>query len=561
MTTAVQPRELREYQIEAVDAVIDSWANDIRRTGVVLPTGAGKSTVIAALALHCVNMGLRVVLLAHRGELLDQMALAIAAVDPSAQPVGIVRAEQDEPDAPIVAASLQTLANERRRLSLGHRDVILWDEVHHAGAAGWHETATAMRLYDGAFMCGFTATMRRDSGHSLGGIIESVAYEKDLRWAIEHGFLVPPRGLTVRVPELDLANVKIVAGDFHQGELAEVMEAAAEYVVDAITMHAADRQPIVFAASVEGAHIIADALSARGYPALAVDGSMGRDERDAIYTCYREGACRALVTVQILTEGADFPMCDCTVLARPTRSQVLYSQMVGRALRLHPGKTDALVLDLSGSTRVMQLITITDLSADVEHKTVDTDGNEIVDPLDQEAEYDEPLPKIVRQGPVDMVTIDLLSSVETNVLWLQTAKGVPFMSLPGAVLVFLWPLGDDTWAPAYMTDSGKGAWIISVDDWPEDARVSEQVETPTSSTPPVMDLDTARATAQKWVHEYSGKALPMRSASWRSNQAPSDKQLRFARMLGIPDTENMTKARLSDEISVSVASKRLDKAL
>ena len=362
-STTPAPRELRGYQVAAADAVEADWA-EFDRVGVVLPTGAGKSTVIGELVNRSHARGERSVILAHRGELLDQMRRDLLAVNPLINPdhIGIVRAEEDDHHCPIVFASLQTLATAHRRQALGPRDRIFWDEVHHAGAEGFHTTFSELGGYETAKMAGFTATMYRDKSGKigLGDVIQRVSYEKDIAWAIKMGFLVTPRGMTVRIKGLDaLDDVRSVAGDFHQGDLADVMEAATSYVVEAIQKHAEDRQPIIFAASVDAAHTIADALTAADYPALAVTGAMPYAERQPIYAAYRAGEARALVTVQVLTEGADFPMCDTVVLARPTRSKNLYSQMVGRALRLHPGKTDALVLDLAGSARHMRLVNLT----------------------------------------------------------------------------------------------------------------------------------------------------------------------------------------------------------
>lgn len=546
------PRELRPYQQAAVAAVHQDWAEGTRRVGVVLPTGAGKSTVIAALAADAYQRGLRVVLLAHRGELLDQMLDAVRAVDPTipADQLGVVRAEQDDHGAAIVAATLQTLAHAHRRQALGPREVILWDEVHHAGAEGWHATFEDLDGYgDDTFMCGFTATMYRDKdrkGRGLGEIIQKISYERDLRWAIEQGYLVQPQGLTVRIQGLNALNdVRTVAGDFHQGQLAEVMEAATDYVVEAVTTHAADRRPIIFAASVDAAHLIADALTAADYPAIAVTGEQGYEQRQEAYHAYRAGFTKAIVTVMVLTEGADFPMCDAVVLARPTRSRNLYSQMVGRALRLYDGKDDALVLDLSGSTRVMKLVNLSQLDKDAPMRAVDETGQDVTDDyLDEIDSEPEPPAKIVRQGPVDMVTIDLLAGDDT--LWLETPKGVPFINLERNEVVFLWPDDDrELWAVGHInTRTRKGGW-------------AEEIE----GEPPYDDLKSAIENAEEWAVE-NGYQLPGRDSSWRSgNRAPSEAQLRFARTLHIVEAEGMTKGRLSDEISIALAARLLDPAM
>lgn len=551
--SGTEARQLRPYQLEAVAAVERDWATGTNRVGVVLPTGAGKSTVIGQLAANAYHRGKRVVMLAHRGELLDQMVRDLKAVAPwiPDSDIGIVRAEVDDHHCPIVAASLQTLSHARRLKSLGDRDVILWDEVHHAGAEGFHTTFEDLGGYgEGALMAGFTATMRRQqTGRiGLGDVIEKISYTKDLRWAIEQGFLIKPKGLTVRLDDLNaLDDVRTVAGDFAQGEMAAVMEAATSYVVDAVRMHAADRRPIIFAASVEAANAITDRLNEVGYPSVCVTGDMSYDNRQEHYHAYRMGTVRALVTVMVLTEGADFPMCDCVVLARPTRSSNLYSQMIGRALRLYDGKEDALVLDLAGSTRQMRLTSLPQILPGVESRVVGGDGEEIIDPEPEETTTEEE--RVVlrpvrnrRRGPVDMVTIDLLSGRESQVLWLETPAGVPFIPLTDGWVVFLWPKGATKGADTYAvgninTRTRAGGWMGG-----------EETYLPTQQA-----IEYAEASVTT-----GGFQLPRRAGWWRQSQPPSEAQLRFARSLGIPEYEDMTKARLSDEISVALAKRLLD---
>ena len=564
-TAGIEPRELRSYQAAAVAAVERDWQSGTQRAGVVLPTGAGKSTVIGKLVSNSYHAGEPTVVLAHRRELLLQMMRDTRAVDPSipAEHMGLVMADDDDHHAPIVFASLQTLAHARRRNALGKRTRIFWDEVHHAAADGFHATFEELGGYTHAKMAGFTATMYRNEKGTvgLGDVIEKISYEKDLGWAIRHGFLVQPRGLTVRIKGLDaLDDIRTVAGDFKNDELAEVMEAAVEYVVDAVKLHAGDRTNIVFAASVEGAHMIADALDAAGMPAEAVTGAMRYEDREVVYDRYRTGAIKNLVTVMVLTEGADFPMCDTVVMARPTRSKNLYAQMVGRALRLHPGKTDALVLDLSGSTRQMKLVNLTDLAPGAEADEVDEDGNAIAicsvcdlylhecicSAVEDAMGGGEGEVKVVRQGPVDMVSIDLLSNSTT--LWLETPAGVPFINGTDGWVCFLWPEGGvpgaARWCPG-LSNTKRSMDALPLE---RQGRVAE-----------FMPLEDAIDFAEAWVYEAADRfTFNDKSASWRRNQAPSEAQVRFAHNLGVVGASEMTKARLSDEISIALASKVLD---
>lgn len=545
-------RQLRPYQAEAVAAVERDWAAGTRRVGVVLPTGAGKSTVIAKLAVDAYRRGQRVVMLAHRSELIDQMVATVRQVDPTipASEVGVVQAERDDHRAAIVGASLQTLATARRRQALGKRDVILWDEVHHSAAEGFHTTFTELGGYEDAYMCGFTATMRREGGRGrvgLGDVIEKVSYRKDITWAIENGFLIRPKGLIVRLDDLNALNdVRTVAGDFVQNEMQAVMEAASDYVVDAVKMHAADRRPIIFAASVDAAHAIANHLAENDYPAVAVTGDQPYERRQEAYAAYRLGTVRALVTVMVLTEGADFPMCDCVVLARPTRSSNLYSQMVGRALRLHPGKEDALVMDLSGSARQMRLTSLPQILPGVETRVVGGDGEElpVVETEPEEvAEILRPLkPKL--RGPVRMVSFDILGNGGgEDTLWLETPAGVPFISLDDGWLVFLWP-----------KDGQRGSRTYAVGSLNTRTRAGGWVDNDETYVP----LADAIAKAEAAI-PAAGFTIPKARASWRRGQAaPSERQVTLARSLGIPGFEDMTKGRLSDEISVVFASRALD---
>lgn len=544
--TPTAARELRSYQTEAVNAVLHQWGTDIRRTAVVLPTGTGKSTVIAQLAIESARRGLWVAMLAHRGELLDQMADTICEVDPSLPRAGIVRADCNESDAQIVAASFQTLANSHRHAALGRRQVILVDETHHVTADSYRRVVEDFG--PDAFMCGFTATLRRQDGKPLRNLIQSIAYERNLRWALNEGFLVRPRGITVKIPDLDLGKVKTTAGDFQNRDLAEVMEAETPEIVKAILKHCAGRRVIVFAASVLAAHDIADNLarSPEFGVAEAVTGTTLYEDRQSIYDRFRRGVTDALVTVMVLTEGADFPMCDAVVIARPTQSQNLYSQMVGRALRLYPGKEDALVVDLVGTSRVLKLVTVSNLDAGVVPKVVDPDGTELPPDEDDEVPSIGPIgrERQRRLGPLDTIGIDLLGPDETNILWLTTVKGVPFVApAESGFAWFLWETGSDADGPLYRV----GQMPIKARDgggWRSDAS---------------MPLSLAVAFAEDDILAQ-GYGMPSRSASWRKYQPPTTAQIRFARGLGIIGCEDMTKARLSDEITIALVSRRLDDA-
>lgn len=530
------PRTLRPYQREAVEAVLAYWGQDLPESGrrtpvVVLPTGTGKSTVIASLAVESARRGLRVVMLAHRQELLDQMAASVAAVDPSAPPVGIVQGERDNPTPAIVAASFQTLAANPSRLeSLGRREVVLVDEMHHSTAMTYHGVLEDLGATDGrAWVCGFTATASRADG-GLGQVWDTVVYERSLAWAIRSGYLVRPRGLTVVLPDLDLTEVTVRSGDYAPGELSEAMASSVGTTVAAMRTHAAGRRSIVFAAGVDHAEGLAAALTASGVPAGAVTGAMSTEARAVVYDAFRSGELEAMVTVQVLTEGADFPMCDCVVMARPTRSQVLYSQMVGRAVRLYPGKDDALVLDLAGTVRDMSLVTLSSLDPDAPAARVSPTSVE--DPGQEERPKRE---RVERIGPVALEDVDLLATSPAT--WLATPRGVRFLDCQDGTLVFLWPANPSGHATVGVMRNPPAEGDGFDPDGP-------------------LPLEAAVERAESIASAVG--VLPSREAAWRKRGAPSDGQVRLARSLRVPDAERKTRARLSDDISTALAAARLD---
>jgi superfamily II DNA or RNA helicase len=552
------PRQLRGYQQEAVDAVIAEWDDGIQRTSVIAPTGAGKSTIMSALAVKAREQGKRTVILAHRRELLDAISETVDDLDPGGQTPGIVMGSDNEPDTDIVCASFQTLSRSaRKREAVGDRDLILVDECHHILAKTYLKvladfgldvdpdmTAAQMKNLsaddvvrtgqrpDGPLACGFTATMTRADGGKLGAVWSTIAFERDLKWAIDNGFLVPPRGLTVVTEHLNLlARIKTVGGDYKQSDLDEVMRASIPTTVDAVLRHAADRVPIIFAVSVEQGEELAAELTARGYPTRSVSGSHSKAERQEIYRQFRSGEIRAMVTVQVLTEGADFPRCDCVVLARPTRSDVLFAQIVGRGVRLYTDPD-------TGQDKTDALVTLTQLYAEAETQEFDDEGNEIPEDLPPEptdGRLFDPTPE--RQGPVDLEEVELFVSDMPPVAVTTTPAGLVFLPSPAersGEHIFLWPPNPDTAEKVYL---------VRTDDRGSLHPLCDDRGRPVPGT-----YHQALSAAGKLAQQ--AQISLNRKSSWRrSSTAGSQKMIDYARTLGIPSPDAMTAAALSDAIS------------
>ena len=415
------------------------------------------------------------------------------------------------------------------------------------------ENMGALDPSSGVNSCGFTATMYRDDGKALGDVWSEVVFERDLMWAIREGYLIAPRGKTIAVQGLNqLASIRTVRGDYNQTELAEVMNASVDSTVDAILRHCPDRAMIVFAAGVEHARTLADKLSAAGIPARDVTGSHKRDYRETAYADFREGRLNCLVTVQVLTEGADFPRCDAVVLARPTRSKVLLTQIIGRCVRLYNDpdtgldKEDALVVDLTGVVRDAKLTSLTDLYPEAQREVYTEDGEEVTG-----TDRDPTLapPEKERKGRLELEDIDLVEGgapYRSKVLWMKSdplntdGDEIAFMPLRyPRQYVFLYPPLNR------VTD--KGVMLGRLD-------ANRQI---TFVTDPNGDPVRGNiAEAMSYAEEIVGAAGYIRKdAQWRKpNVPPSDSQKSLARNLNIDVDPNMlNKAELSDLITLRLA--------
>jgi superfamily II DNA or RNA helicase len=355
--------QLRPYQQEAVEAFFNALP-DHRRQLIVLPTGAGKTVVFGAIArrfYETVSTDKPILVVAHRSELLDQAEQKIRYVWPDAL-IGRIQAERNEQLGMVLLASTQTLVAGRKVPQPG---LIIYDECHHSRAEGALGVLTRLRVFepDGPPLLGVTATPSRSDKTELGDVFEHLTYERTILQMIMDGYLADVRGIKVEVPGLNLSAIRTVGGDYNAKQLSYVMniDGALDAVVEAVQTYAPERKSLVFAVDVKHAKALAERFQAAGMACAAVDGGMPAEERASILEAFAQNRLRILVNCQILTEGYDQPDVDAVVIARPTRSQALYTQMVGRALRLHPSKTDALVLDLTGASEDKSLQTFTRL--------------------------------------------------------------------------------------------------------------------------------------------------------------------------------------------------------
>ena len=343
--------ELRPYQKEAVNAIEDEWGKGVKRTLLVLPTGTGKTICFAKVTEDRVRMGDRVLILAHRGELLDQ------ARDKIAKSTGlgcsVEKAEESCLDSfyRITVGSVQTLMRQSRldRFKPDHFGTIIIDEAHHALSPSYRNV---IDYFDGAKVLGVTATPDRGDMKNLGEVFDSLAYEYRITQAIKQGYLCKIKALTIPL-KLDLSGVGIAAGDYKAGEVGTALDPYLDQIADQMAEHCMNRKTVVFLPLIATSQKFRDILEKRGFRAAEVNGDS--EDRAEILADFEAGKYNVLCNSMLLTEGWDCPSVDCIVVLRPTKVRGLYCQMVGRGTRLYPGKDHLLLLDFLWMTEKHEL--------------------------------------------------------------------------------------------------------------------------------------------------------------------------------------------------------------
>ncbi|WP_276813131.1 DEAD/DEAH box helicase [Faecalibaculum rodentium] len=335
--------QLRPYQEEAKQAIFEQWKQGNRKTLLVLATGLGKTIVFCSTIEQCVKEGQRALILAHRGELLTQAAEKLHKT--TGLIASLEKAESSclgDP-ARVVVGSVQTMQSDKRlaRFPKDYFHTIVVDEAHHALSDGYQRV---LEHFPDAQVLGVTATPDRGDKRNLGQYFDSIAYQYDIAQGIRDGYLSPIRALTVPL-SIDLTDVSVQAGDYSSGDLGEALEPYLEQIADAMQEHCRGRKTIVFLPLVATSQKFRDILESRGFRAEEVNGTDSPECRKAKLHAFESGQLDVLCNSMLLTEGFDCPSIDCVICLRPTKVRSLYTQIVGRGTRLHPGKDYCLILD------------------------------------------------------------------------------------------------------------------------------------------------------------------------------------------------------------------------
>lgn len=351
----------------------------------------GKTIVFAKIAEDRVRVGERVLIMAHREELLKQ------AADKIEKATGLKSAvEKAEKSCKgswyrVVVGSVQTLTRDKRlkQFSRNFFDTIIIDEAHHSVSDSYQHV---LQYFDGAKVLGVTATPDRSDMRNLGTYYNSLAYEYSLPQAIKDGYLSKIVAQTIPLT-IDISGVGFSAGDYKMGELGTALDPYLAQIAQEMLTYCADRKTVVFLPLVKTSQKFCELLNQVGFNAAEVNGNS--DDREQVLQDFDAGKYNVLCNSMLLTEGWDCPSVDCVIVLRATKSRSLYSQMVGRGTRLYPGKDHVLLLDFLWNTEKHELCRPAcliaeseDVAAMMTEKLNESGKPEDLEVLEQEASED-----------------------------------------------------------------------------------------------------------------------------------------------------------------------------
>lgn len=566
---------LRRYQEQAIEDT-EAWLEQgpsFRRCAVVLPTGGGKTVVFA----HSVKRTLarfpdkRVVILVHTDELARQTVDKLSQVAPELS-VGVVKARENDVTADVIVASVQTLRNPKRMTQIRHVVRVIVDECDLAAAKSYMD----ILHYFGCFSetgeakaVGFTATLYRTDG-KIGTVWQDVAFSRDISWMIRKQFLIPPRGIAIEVPDLNLRNVKATKADFKDGELGEALaeSLAPGLVAKSIMEHAADRKTLAFFPTVASSYVFAEAMEDAGIQAEVIHGGLSQTERTAILSRHKRGT--VVVNCMLLTVGYDDPEVDCIVIGRPTKSKRLYVQIVGRGIRRDLSRPyeeqDCLLLDVVGANTNHDLRTMADLSEkplDPEKAKSGRTLTELEDEFDAGEGVEEDGP-VFYEGPVNVREFDPINMKKRTKVWHETADGVPFLpaGTDGYAFVIEWP-EPGMWGVAWCTKHPSASFFVcpthAADDVPNRERKGRCCQPKAVAMVKHCGSDSheAMATAEDLAVDMGADSMNLanKRASWR-RKTPSTGLINHASRLGVSLTGNA--GEVSDRIDRIEGTRRID---
>lgn len=537
--------KLRDYQEHSIESVLHDWQTYWSLLAKI-PTGGGKTIVFLELLHRLIGSDKRALVIAHRKELIDQPHARVAQFWPDmAHRTGIVMADRKDNDAQLIVATIQTLAIPGRLetiLEYGKIDYVVIDEAHHAIRGSAYDTVVQrIREHNqSAKVLGVTATPQRGDGAGLGGVFERVSVDISIKDLIKLGHLVPPRWLAIQTG-IDLSGLSKHSGDFTQKELADVFDVdnCFDLVVESHLKFAGDRRGIAFVTSVAGAYNLAEKFRAAGVSAQAADGTTGKADRAAVLADFRAGRTQVLVNVALWTEGLDVPEISLIHQVRPTQSDGLYVQMIGRGLRPVPGKEDCLILDYAPkeTRNIVMAGDVLGVPAKKEaYVKKNAERGEVVGGFT----YDGKQTKWLDGSPYELISRQLDYMSASPWKWTQW---------DGHLVLGLGTNGDGVDWTLVMKDNR----LIGV------ARSTAEVKDPAVKAKcnrayliKSGEFDELAVIAEDIANKRGNPILVAKNRKWRK-QAPSAEQIALANKLGIRDANSMSKGMLAEVITAKLA--------
>lgn len=540
---------LRGYQRECLRAIGEGWKRGVRRQLISLPTGTGKTVIFASFPNYF-RMRKRMLVLAHREELLQQARDKMRRANPDLKIEIEQAAQKASSDSDVVIASIPTLGrlNSQRLLNLDPNDfyLIVIDEAHHAAAPTYRRVLEHLGVFDAQsrkLLAGFTATPKRSDGQGLDEVFQEIVFSRNLPEMVEQGYLAPLAGRRIET-DVDLSQVKKRLGDFvvRQLALAVNIEERNALVIDVYREHLEGRPTLCFCVDVTHAEELARAFQQEGIPAEAVIGRHDRRTRSRTLESFRKGEIDVLTNCMVLSEGFDEPSISGIILARPTRSALLYTQMIGRGTRPYPAKKQTIVVDIVDVTKDHGLVTLPSLFA--LDSRFDMEGSTI-------AEIEQALEWVDANRP--WVRVDLALSLSDL---RQRCKTIDLKGLETPPEVR--GLSSNAWTKVgrakYRLGIGKGEtlsiqtnllgqWECSLRQ-PGHRRISSIVD-------PATSLDKAVQSADEFLEANRSDRRPLiaRTKAWRRYPA-SPRQLELLKSQGFSAPKGITKGQASHLLDI-----------
>ena len=532
--------QLRPYQQEALDAINTFSDKGINRQLVVLPTGAGKTVIFSHLP-QTKKDSLPMLVLAHRAELLYQAKEKISWSNPELD-IQIEQADNVAGYCDVVVASVPTLGRaESERILKYPKDYfkcIVIDEAHHAAAPTYRRI---LDYFNPSLLLGVTATPQRSDSTRLTDVFDEIVYYKTIQDLIEDGYLCSLVGYRIKT-DTDISGVATNEGDYNASQLEDAIDTPQRnaHIVAAYHTLVPESKAIVFCAGVKHANNLASSFSATKVSTEVIVGDTSSYDREHILARFKSGETKVLVNVGVLTEGFDEPSIETIVLARPTRSTLLYTQIVGRGTRLYEGKPHCTILDFADTTKGKKPIGLPSLLG--LPPEFDLQGQDLIEVAKKYKELED-------YCPGEAVRVLDLNDIELAYKRINLFMPPPPNEFVQQHSRFVWAeVGENHFHLGINNNNSIRIYIDALGRWVVEFRYHSQTKNETHILGYPEDMRESFVRADRWITNNFESNLIESDAAWRAD-GPSDAQRKLLKRIAVPVTSDMTKGTASQIIS------------